>query len=121
MYDKFRKLKKKGLYTDSQLIAYSLRLNTDSVIYKICGALVSGAITDLYSIEANNHARLYYQEIRAMTSDVIKIASNTDFSISEIKRIKRYLFLDYHDLYNDGSLYQFEPDFAIAQSWQRLM
>lgn len=106
-------------YTESQVIASITGGNIDKVTYCICGALVSGAITDPYSEPAKQHAELYYNEIRAMTTDVYKIAMNTGIAISEIERIKRYLFLDEHKLIT--GVKRFDPSFEIAQSWQRLM
>lgn len=79
---------------------------------------VSGAITDTYSGKAREHAKLYYEEIRKQTTDVARIAKNTGYSKDFIQEIKNYLFLDYHDLSIGKE--RFEPDFAIAQSWQRL-
>ena len=36
--------------------------------------MVSGGITNVYSAEAIKHAELYYNEIRKMKTDVVKIA-----------------------------------------------
>lgn len=83
----------------------------------------SGArITDLFSKRATEFAQMYYAEIRSFSSDVKRIAANLNKEESDIKRIKAYLF-------EDASLYdpdtrewrRFDPDCAIAQSWQRLM
>lgn len=79
---------------------------------------VSGAITDLFSKKADDHAKLYYKEIRKQTTDVDRIAENTGYDKDLIKDIKKYLFEDKHDI--DGEIRRFDPDFAIAQSWQRL-
>ena len=79
---------------------------------------ISGAITDLYSFKASKHAELYYEEIRKRKSDVARISSNTGYKEEEIQEIKQYLFIDEQDLL-DG-VRRFDPDFAIAQSWQRL-
>lgn len=53
---------------------------------------------------------MYYSEIRSFSTDVEKIAKNIGKSEKDIKQIKDYLF-------ESG----FDPDCAIAQSWQRLM
>ena len=81
--------------------------------------MVSGGITDVYSPAAIRHAELYYDEIRKMTTDIKKIADNTEFSEEQILMVKNYLFVDEHVLGND--VCRFEPCFQIAQSWQRLM
>ncbi len=85
--------------------------------------IISGArITDIFSEEAGKFAKMYYPEIRSFSTDVKKIAKNIQKSVSEIKKIKEYLFED--DSYIDpdtGKKRKFDPDCAIAQSWQRLM
>lgn len=79
---------------------------------------VSGAITDPNSDEALEHAELYYKEIRKMSTDIQRIAKNTDFSYSQILLIKNYLFMDLHEL--GGELKVFDACFEIAESWRRL-
>ena len=79
---------------------------------------ISGAIIDVYSKEALKHAELYYEEIRKMNTDVIKISKNTNFSLIQIQLVKDYLFMNEHNL---GKEYKrFDPSFAIAESWKRL-
>lgn len=118
-YNDKLELKGRNLYTDSQIIAITLDTNVHNVIFRICGALVSGAITDPNSIKALNHAELYYEEIRKMHGDVDKIAANTGYSKEVIGKIKFYLFEGHHSL--TGIIKRFDPSFEIAQSWQRLM
>ena len=79
---------------------------------------ISGAITDIYSKEANKHAELYYKEIRKMSTDVERISKNTGFSFDQILLIKNYLFINYHNI--DGKYKRFDPCFPIAESWRRL-
>lgn len=82
---------------------------------------VSGArITNPSGEAAAKHANLYYESVRKMTTDVERIAKSTGFSKEDIQATKNYLFIDKQDL---GGLtpQRFDPDFAIAQSWQRLM
>lgn len=79
---------------------------------------ISGAISDPYSKEAVLHAEMYYEEIRNNHADVKKISQNTTISYDQALLIKQYLFLNVHDL--DGELRRFDPNFEIAQSWQRL-
>lgn len=84
---------------------------------------ISGAVTGArnpFGRAANKHAEKYYGLIRSMTTDVQKIAKNTGYSEKEIQTIKNYLFIDIHDL-GDAGEKRFDPDFMIAESWQRLM
>ena len=110
---------RKDYYTESEIIACATNRNIDDVAYNVCGALVYGAITDPNSTEANRHAEMYYNEIRAMTTDVERIAKNTGYSVETIQQIKNYLFMEAHDL--EGGVKKFSPCLEIAQSWQRLM
>ena len=79
---------------------------------------ISGAITDIESEEALEHAEKYYGFIRKSNTDIENIAKNTGYSYVQIMVIKNYLFLDKHKLINGYRC--FDPDFAIAQSWHRL-
>ena len=85
--------------------------------------MVSGArITDIFSEEADYFANMYYKEIRSFSTDAKKIAENLGKEESDIAKIKAYLFEE-KSLYDpDSKTYRrFDPDCAIAQSWQRLM
>ena len=83
--------------------------------------LISG-ITDLNSAEADEFAEMYYEEIRHFSTDSKKIADNLGKEESDIRKIKAYLFEDDSLIDPDtGESRQFDPDCAIAQSWQRLM
>ena len=87
------------------------------------GEIVSGAVSGALnpdSADAQNHAGLYYDEIRKRKSDIVTIAKNTGFSVEEIKKIKNHIFCDEHDLGN-GQIGRFDPDYMMAQSWQRLI
>ncbi len=85
--------------------------------------IYSGArITDLFSKEADDFADMYYNEIRSFSTDVRRIAENLEKQESDIKKVKDYLFKDDSLLDPDtGKKRKFDPDCAIAQSWQRLM
>lgn len=85
--------------------------------------MVSGArITDIFSKEADEFAEMYYKEIRSFSTDAKKIAENLNKKESDIRKIKSYLFEDKSLLDTDtGEWRRFDPDCAIAQSWQRLM
>lgn len=83
--------------------------------------MVSGArIIDPESKAADLHAARYYGLVRSMKTDVAKIAQNTEFDKEKIAQIKKFIFLDKHDLGGVEPEY-FAPDFAMAQSWQRLI
>lgn len=87
------------------------------------GKIISGGrILDPNTDEANQWAQNYYAEIRKKSTDYIKIAKRLGYEESEIKRIKDYLFSDtprYQDPIT-GKMKPFDPDAAIAQSWQRV-
>lgn len=79
-------------------------------------------ITDLFSKEAEDFAKMYYAEIRGFSTDAGKIARNLGKSETDIRKIKEYLF-EAESLTDPdtGVRRRFGPDCAIAQSWQRLM
>lgn len=85
--------------------------------------MISGArITDIFSEEAENFAEMYYKEVRSFSTDAKKIAENLGKEESDIAKIKAYLFEDESLFDSDLKAYRrFDPDCAIAQSWQRLM
>ena len=83
----------------------------------------SGArITNLSSKRAMDFAEMYYKEIRKFSTDAQMIAKNLGKSTSDIKKVKEYLF-ENKSLYDPDlkEWRRFDPDCAIAQSWQRLM
>ena len=65
------------------------------------------------------HAELYYDEIRKRKSDVTAIAHNIGFSVEDVGKIKRHIFIDEHDLGKKRPS-SFAPDYDMAVSWQRL-
>ena len=82
---------------------------------------ISGALNP-ESEAAEKHAKIYYNFVRNIKGDVQNISRNTkDFGFDEetIMKIKKFLFVDKHDL--DNGFEQFFPNYEIAQSWQRLM
>lgn len=99
--------------------------NNDKTVVKKSGSdiIISGArITDIFSEEAEQFAEMYYEEIRSFSTDAKKIADNLGKKESDIKKIKAYLFEEDSLLDVDtGEKRRFDPDCAIAQSWQRLM
>lgn len=68
-------------------------------------------ILDPYDEDGEKFAKMYYKEIQSFTTDVAKIAKNTEKKEEDIQNIKDYLFFNK----------SFSPDCSIAQSWQRLM
>ena len=83
---------------------------------------ISGAISGALnpdSEEAEKHAEQYYESVRNMKTDYIKIAENTGMSEQDIVDIKNYLFVEKHNLF-DGYK-RFDLSYHIAQSWQRLI
>ena len=109
--------KHSGDRKQSKNISDRLKNSTDRVI------LTSGArITDTFSPEALRFAEMYYDEIRSFSTDAKKIAQNLGKNEEDIRKIKAYLFED-KSLYDSdtGEWRRFDPDCAIAQSWQRLM
>lgn len=109
--------KHSGDRKQSKSISDRLKNSTDRVI------LTSGArITDTFSPEALRFAEMYYDEIRSFSTDAKKIAQNLGKNEEDIRKIKAYLFED-KSLYDSdtGEWRRFDPDCAIAQSWQRLM
>ena len=79
---------------------------------------ISGAISNPMSSRAQEHASLYYEEIRHRTDDVAKIAKYTGFTPEQILAVKNYLFVETHIL--STGVRRFDPCFEIAESWQRL-
>lgn len=96
----------------------SLTGSSNSDRIKVSGA-VSGAL-DRYSPEAQEHADRYYEEVRHMKNDTEKIASNTGFTVEEIKQVKDFIFNEKHDL-GGAEIERFYPNYEMAQSWQRLI
>ncbi len=83
--------------------------------------MIAGAIygaLDPSSKEAHEHAERYYAFVRSTNSDIDKIAENTGLDMETISVVKNYLFIDEHDL--GGMSKRFDPNYEIAQSWQRL-
>ena len=107
----------------AQARAAAKKYETDFTAQKSSATIkmVSGArITDQFGDAATEHAERYYGLVRSMTTDVSKISKITGYSESDIQKVKDYVFLDTHDL-GDGEPRRFDPSFAMAQSWQRLI
>lgn len=80
---------------------------------------ISGALNP-ESKEAYEHAERYYEAVRHMITDVDRIAKNTGFNKDEISDIKNFVFIEKHDL-GGSELERFAPNYAMAESWQRLI
>lgn len=87
------------------------------IIEKTSG-VVSGALSP-DSERADEHAQRYYAAVRKMKTDVLKIAQNTGFSSELVQFIKDFIFMEKHGL-GDRTDY-FDPDYKMAESWQRLI
>lgn len=83
------------------------------IIKKISGALNPN------SERADEHAQRYYAAVRKMKTDVSRIARNTGFSSELVQSIKDFIFMEKHEL-GDRTDY-FDPDYKMAESWQRLI
>lgn len=94
---------------------FTLRANSGTM-----KAINGGRITNVYGSAAEAHAKRYYGLVREMKTDVARIAQNTGYSEEAIQRIKDFIFVDKHDL-GDSEPRRFDPSFAMAQSWQRLI
>ncbi|MGE7216474.1 T7SS effector LXG polymorphic toxin [Priestia koreensis] len=61
-----------------------------------------------------------YEKFRNLgTEDVNAIAKNTGFSVARIQRIKDHVFNNSH--IKDYGFERFDPDYELAQAWQRLI
>lgn len=95
-----------------------LTSGADNGIIKKTSGAISGALNP-DSERADEHAQRYYAAVRKMKTDVSKIAQNTGFSSELVQSIKDFIFMDKHDL-GDRTDY-FDPDYKMAESWQRLI
>lgn len=82
----------------------------------ISGARNGSRIKTLETKE--RHANLFYEEVRKRTGDSIRISNNTKWSVEDIEKIRKYIFVDKHKLGDKEE--RFEPDYDMAVSWQRL-
>ena len=79
---------------------------------------ISGALNPL-SQKADEHATRYYESVRHMKTDTEKISKSTGISKDKLDKIKNHVFIAEHNLI-DG-VRRFDPDYEMAQSWQRLI
>lgn len=69
-------------------------------------------------VRQEEHAKLYYEEIRKRKSDVAKIAKNVKMSTKEIEAIKQHVFFVEHEL--SGGVKRFAESYKISEAWRRL-
>lgn len=69
-------------------------------------------------VRQEEHAKLYYEEIRKRKSDVAKIAKNVKMSTKEIEAIKQHVFFTEHEL--SGGVKRFAESYKISEAWRRL-
>ena len=69
-------------------------------------------------VRQEEHAKLYYEEIRKRKSDVAKKAKNVKMSTKEIEAIKRHVFFAEHEL--SGGVKRFAESYKISEAWRRL-
>jgi len=69
-------------------------------------------------VRQEEHAKLYYEEIRKRKSDVAKIAKNVKMSTKEIEAIKQHVFFAEHEL--SGGVKRFAESYKISEAWRRL-
>lgn len=106
-----------GRYTHQIKNKKSVEKRIDSGIMK------SGAISGARNPEGNaakEHAKRYYGLVRKMKTDISKIAKTTGYPEKEIEEVKKYIFMDTHNLGAEG-VKRFDPDYMMAESWRRLI
>ena len=78
----------------------------------------SGSWGDPEYIRQEQHAKLYYEEIRKRKSDIQKIAQNAKMSADKIEAIKKHIFFTEHEI--DGEKVRFAESYKISEAWRRL-
>lgn len=91
-------------------------------IMKYGGAVYGAwnAQNDPDEIHRKKHAEQYYESVRNRSTvrEVMRIAKNTGFSEQDVQAIYDHVFENYYDL--EGGSKRFDPDYDMAQSWDRL-
>lgn len=65
------------------------------------------------------HGERMYEEIRHRTTDVKRIAENTQFTESAVEEIKQHMFFKEHR-FADGTVRRFDSDCDQSDAWDRL-
>jgi hypothetical protein len=104
----------------------NLEIQEKKVIFDSGGSIGqsigSGGALDSYSIEGRNYANSIYDVARNDTNheDVKRISQKTGWDENVVMRIKQHVFLDFHDA-GQGESVRFEPNYYMAQAWDRLV
>lgn len=94
----------------------------DGALTRISGA-VSGALDDSNDPGERRrfaHAVSYYEEVRKRDAklEVQAVAQSSGFSADKVRTAYEHVFVKEHDL--STGRHRFDPDYDMAQSWQRL-
>ncbi len=75
---------------------------------------------DEYGIEREKHAKMYYEQVRNRNREmqVVRVAKNSSFSVSDVEKIFDHIFINEHDL--EEGRKRFDPNYDMAESWRRL-
>lgn len=95
--------------------AYNQSMKNSGAIY---GAW--NAKNDPDEIHRKKHAELYYESVRNRSTvhEVARIAKHTGFAERDVQAIYDHVFENYYEL--EGGSKRFDPDYDMAQSWDRL-
>lgn len=95
--------------------AYNQGMKNSGAIY---GAW--NAKNDPDEIHRKKHAEQYYESVRNRSTEreVARIAKHTGFAERDVQAIYDHVFENYYEL--EGGSKRFDPDYDMAQSWDRL-
>ncbi|MGU7923386.1 minor capsid protein [Streptococcus suis] len=95
--------------------AYNQGMKNSGAIY---GAW--NAKNDPDEIHRKKHAELYYESVRNRSTvhEVARITKHTGFAKRDVQAIYDHVFENYYEL--EGGSKRFDPDYDMAQSWDRL-
>lgn len=95
--------------------AYNQGMKNSGAIY---GAW--NAKNDPDEIHRKKHAELYYESVRNRSTvhEVARITKHTGFAERDVQAIYDHVFENYYEL--EGGSKRFDPDYDMAQSWDRL-
>lgn len=84
---------------------------------------ISGALNDAndpWGKRRQAHADRYYEEVRArdLEREIEAVVSSSGKSREKVRAAYEHVFIKEHDL--EGGRRRFDPDYDMAQSWQRL-
>lgn len=92
---------------------------------KKSGAVFSGALNDIndpLGTKRAIHAEKYYNSIinRDKNTIINKLSMNGNIEISEAENVYNHVFKNKH-IFKSGDIKKFEPDYDMAQSFQRIL